>query len=138
MELTMQSKNGKPENLPSNDAFMTTGSMGDCVSLIVVFGYDLNTHSYKNVRGWHGLGGASAIEMNAMFKDVPNSPMTKVLILPGSLQQSKTAKKSSMEYVLQGIVSNAKTSVTVKYVEFNWKNFRVDRHAQVTRALTGL
>jgi hypothetical protein len=133
MELKMQSQNGRPQELPTKDAFMTTGRMGDCVSIIVVFGFDLSTLTYKNLRGWHGLGGVEVINMNAMLIGVPNNPKTKVLVLPGSLQQSNTAKESNMEYVKNGLLNNAKTSVTVQYIQSK-SNYRVDRKGLVTPA----
>jgi hypothetical protein len=73
MKLSMRrlSMDEPAEDLPGNDDVMCTGSMGDCVSVVVLWNRNHDTTTFDNVRGYHGAGGFSEINLESLFHDVP-------------------------------------------------------------------
>ena len=128
MNLNMQGALGVPQNLPAGDPNIVTGPMGDCVSIIVLYNYNGALNQYTNARGWHGLGGAQVINMGAMMLGVPNAPLTQVIIIPGSLQQSAYARQQTMAHVQAGLAANG--AVNVRYIA-NKVNATVNRQGNV-------
>jgi len=62
----------KPIDLPRGHDTMDTNTMGDCVALVLLWGIGPNNSPpYAHVRGWHGMGGLGAIDMDQMFLGVP-------------------------------------------------------------------
>ena len=69
----MTGETGAPTDLPVGHNYMDTNYMGDCVTVIVLWGRVGGPgNPYPNVRGWHGLGGILAIDMDQLFNGVPN------------------------------------------------------------------
>jgi hypothetical protein len=129
MNLNMQGLGGAPQNLPAHDNHIVTGPMGDCVSIIVLYNYNLGMNRYVNARGWHGLGGAQVINMVAMLAGVPNVALTQVIIIPGSLQQSNYAQGQTMAHVQAGLGGHG--NVNVRYVAGR-SNATVNRQGVIT------
>jgi hypothetical protein len=77
MILTQQSTPAPAQNLPAGDDVMITGPMGDCVSVIVLWG--LVGQAYQHVRGYHGSGGFLSINLNSLFNGVPNNAATRII-----------------------------------------------------------
>jgi len=130
MNLAMQGAHGMPQNLPGHDNLIVTGPMGDCVSVVVLYNYNGGNNQYGNARGWHGLGGIQVINMAAMLMGVPNNPMTQVIVIPGSLQQSNYARQQNLQYV-QGALAGGHAAVNLRYIGGR-SNATVNRQGQVT------
>jgi hypothetical protein len=77
MILSQRSSPDPAEDLPAGDNTMITGYMGDCVSVIVLWG--LVGGVYQNVRGYHGSGGFEAIDLPSLFGGVPNNAGTRII-----------------------------------------------------------
>ena len=72
-----------PEDLPVYDNIVDTNEMGDCVSVIVLWG--LVGTRYTNVRGWHGMGGIEAIDFKLLFAKVPNTITTQIIVIASGM-----------------------------------------------------
>lgn len=129
MNLLMQSAGGAPQNLPAGDNSISTGQMGDCVSVIVLYNYNLAQNRYLNGRGWHGLGGAQVVNMAAMMAGVPNVATTQVIIIPGSLQQSNFSRDNNLAHVNAGLAAHG--NINVRYVTGR-SQATVNRQALIT------
>ncbi|MET8755434.1 hypothetical protein ABZW32_35835 [Streptomyces sp. NPDC004667] len=95
MELTMQYAEGEAEDLPADDEEITTGYMGDCVSIIVA--WDVNDGRYANMRGFHGSGAFGNINLDSLFSGVPLTRETRVFICMGSLSRSNQYEHQRIE-----------------------------------------
>ena len=130
MNLYMQGEEGFPQNLPALDQEIVTGPMSDCVSIIVLYNYNPRLNQYTSARGWHGLGGAQVINMGAMLRDVPNNPLTQVIIIPGSIRQSNYDRDQTMEHVQAGLVAHNR--VNVRYIAGRMNSTTLNRQGAVT------
>lgn len=129
MNLAMQGAGGFPQNLGAADPIVVTGPMGDCVSVIVLYNYNVGAIQYANARGWHGLGGVQVVNMANMMAGVPNVALTQVIVIPGSLQQSNYARDQTMAHVQAGL--GAHGLVNLRYIA-NCSNATVTRQGVVT------
>ncbi|WP_437589771.1 hypothetical protein [Sorangium sp. So ce1000] len=121
MELSMY---GGVTNLPAHDHVMSTGHMGDCVTVIVL--WNLAGTTYQNVRGQHGLGGIEAIDFNALFNGVPDAVTTQVIVI--------ASRMGSVSYLLdnvQGRIAGQFALATIRVVK-NASYASVNRHAMVS------
>lgn len=73
--------------LPGYDGFYT-GMMGDCVSVIVLWGLNSAATSFSSARGMHGSGGVGAIQWATLLNGVPNHKDTKVFAIGGTIGTS--------------------------------------------------
>ena len=105
---------GGAQDLPADDDVMITGQMGDCVSVIVLFNCVDGT--YRNIRGWHGLGGSRSINMKQMMRKVPNETATQVLVIPGRLQQSEYAMMQNLRHVRK-VKKHGYENISIRYIE---------------------
>lgn len=94
MILSMQTREEAAQNLPVGDMTMTTGEMGDCVSVIVLWTY--HQGSYISVRGFHGLGGFEAINLDSLFQGVPNEAGTIVHCIYGRVAQASGDREKAV------------------------------------------
>lgn len=115
-----------PEDLPDHDNEMITGEMGDCVSTIVLWSHDGRT--YKDVRGWHGMGGLEAINFTDLFQDVPNTSTTLVLVIGGSISGSKE-QVETLKSRVQKVVKPHLGAATFKIITGH-SNVGVNRQGQ--------
>lgn len=125
MKLRMQSSGGQAENLPAHDNIMNTGSMGDCVSIVVLWNFVGGNAT--NVRGYHGFGGLGAINMNSLFAGVPNNNATTVRCIFGGLAQVGSDPTNA-----PGLISARVPLATVTY--HNLSNANVTRAGVVSQA----
>ncbi|MFB7055351.1 hypothetical protein ACFCXT_19765 [Streptomyces vinaceus] len=104
---------------------MSTGHMGDCVSMIVIWGQQ--DGRYEHVRGYHGFGGFQNIDLESLFHEVPMDPDTKVFIGMGSLSSMNAAEHERIE---EKSFVWAQTTVVVP--ERPTTNFTIDRWGVLT------
>jgi hypothetical protein len=83
MRLRMRERTDPAEDLPVHDGVMYTGAMGDCVCVIALWNFDHQTQSYQNVRGHHGGGGATGVNIASVLNGVPDQLETMVCIMAG-------------------------------------------------------
>lgn len=95
MQLSMQQAGGHAEDLPENDDVMSTGQMGDCFSIVVLWNYDLDTQTYRNVRGYHGWGGFQHVNLDSLFDGVPDGEGT---LIYGFIGTTATASRDSNRF----------------------------------------
>lgn len=126
MILRMQDANGIAEVLPPYDNVMTTGPMGDCVSVIVIG--SLINGSYNVVRGYHGLGGVQNVNFASLFNGLQGLDDLKVLVFYGSLQRSPFAVG-----VIQQCVNNAMqvNNIVAPVVYYDYSNASVYRNGNI-------
>jgi len=73
-------------NLPSYCSTFSTGPMGDCVAVVVLWndgGGPLPDGSFGHVRGHHGFGGAQAVQFGKLAEGVPTG--ARVVVMLGSV-----------------------------------------------------
>ncbi len=130
MNLRMQNADtGLRQDLPAGDNLIVTGPMADCVSVIVLYNGLGVGNAYNSACGWHGLGGAQAVNMANMMEGVPNDAITQVIIIPGFLQQDEFSRNRSMRHVTEGL--GAHPNVVVRMVA-GISDATVNRHGIVT------
>jgi len=95
------------QDLPSHEYEMASGAMSECVTMFVLWSWGtlqrveyssssgddgddedaevvLPTEGYRNVRGFHGSGAFSEINLDSLFAGVPIDHNTKVFVCLGS------------------------------------------------------
>lgn len=65
--------------LKDDEVAMLTGMMGGCCSIVVLWG-GLGPAGFNRVRGHHAGGGPGNVAWDALLKDVPPGPETKVVM----------------------------------------------------------
>ncbi|MFE3762334.1 hypothetical protein ACFXPI_11275 [Streptomyces sp. NPDC059104] len=125
MELTMQYADCEAEDLPVGEEEITTGYMGDCVSIIVA--WDADNGRYGSMRGFHGFGAFGNIYLDSLFNGVPLTTETRVFLCMGSLSRHSRAERRRMERE-----SWRWAGSTVEWPEGTSTNIRVDRFGSVS------
>ena len=82
MRLNQASTPERAQILPQHETQIETGAMSYCVSVIVLSNW-VNS-SYTDMRGYHGSGGAFAIDFESLFNGLRNEPQTQIYIFSGS------------------------------------------------------
>jgi hypothetical protein len=111
MKLVMRNSDQAAQTLPANESVIETGSMGDCVSVIVMWGYELGT--YKNMRGFHGSGGIRAVNWGSLFNGMADERATAIYILAGP-------GNSQNDWSLEDAMSDARAAAPRKAQFFIW------------------
>jgi len=93
---------------------MYTGSMSDCVSMIVL--WNPVGGVYTNVRGYHGGGGLPNVNWGSLFAGVANHATTQVYMISGFLQGSDYAQSQNVAAVNSEIVNAGLANVTVTFI----------------------
>jgi len=84
--------------LPNWDGNMETGYMTECVSVIVMCNPKVNG-KYQQMRGYHGGGGVEAVNFRNLFKDIPNSSDTRIIVIAGVLRNTLNDARSIKKHV---------------------------------------
>lgn len=114
-----RSEGQRAENLPDDYDVMVTGSMGECVSVIVLWGRDGNR--YRHVRGYHGFGGIAAVDTQSLFEGVPDDEGTLAVIC-------RSPTSSDSEFAtgeLNECQAHLPHAIWVRYK--NASNYQIDR-----------
>lgn len=75
--------NGPIQTLPAGQNDVETGSMGDCVSVVVL--WNNVGGQYQNVRGYHGGGGFQNVNTAGLIAGVPNAAATLIVACIGTV-----------------------------------------------------
>lgn len=130
MKLKMQFYEGTPEDLSSHENEMSTGTMGGCVSIIILYNFDATTQTYKSVRGWHGWGGIEFIDMDKMLLGVPITKDTQVHVIYSPPQNTL----SNMQQYMQGDgLLNKLSPTAIAWLKFVSISFHCSTDATVRR-----
>ncbi len=126
MNLSMQSHDQHAQDLPLGDESMTTGDMGDCVSIIVLWNFQ--DGRALQVRGFHGFGGFGEINLDSLFANVPNNAHTIIHAFYGIVAQAGHDR----ERVTAAMVQRMAAAVTTHH---NLSNATVTRRNAVAAAV---
>lgn len=90
MRLEMQNKTGVCQVLDTDDNNVNTGSMIDCVS-VIVFNDLQSDGSYAQVRAYRGAGGLDNVNWKSLFSDITNRSL-KLIVVSGPHHSSDYAQ----------------------------------------------
>ena len=85
--MTLSMRDGGPRDLPRGDNVISTGQLGYCSAVVVIWGgFDRN--GYTHVRGWHGNGGVEAINFHQLLNGVHHDDHdARIIFVPGIAYQ---------------------------------------------------
>ncbi len=129
MQLMQQPVTGTAQNLPAHDNTMDTGPMGCCVSVIVLWNPNA-AGVYQNVRGFHGGGGAQAVNYASLIAGVPAHATTQVFVFNGPDNRSDLERRIVNREVRNNILVHLH-GIQVR-IYHGIASATVDRSAQVT------
>lgn len=132
MQLIQRNNNtSAAQILPVNDNEITTGPMGGCVSVIVL--YNLNANNvYQSAKGYHGGGGLGNVNFNSLFANVPNVHTTMIVVASGTLQASQYAQQNNRQTIRQEANNHGLGNAYIQCCH-GFGNTRVPRNGNITR-----
>jgi hypothetical protein len=91
-------------DLAANEVGMTTGDMGGCVSVIVLFNPGA-TGTFQNVRGQHGSGGIGSIDWDALMQGVPMNTTSYLVVAyaSGQFERGITDIRNTVDSKAKGL-----------------------------------
>ena len=100
--------------LPAIDNQITTGAMGDCVSIVVLYNRNPATGRYADAMGYHGGGGLGNVNFVSLFAGVPNAATTLIIVVSGTLQGSFFAIQNNRDTARQEANLNGLNNALVR------------------------
>lgn len=93
MKLIMHGEGYPCQTLPASDGYIDTDYMGDCMSALVFT--DEHDGTYRDVRGYHGLGGLEVVNWKSLLANIPIlQPMKLYIVGPGCLCSANRRKQT--------------------------------------------
>lgn len=116
------SPNGPIQTLPGGQNDVETGSMGDCVSVVVL--WNNVGGQFQNVRGYHGGGGFTNVNAAGLIAGVPNNAGTRIVACIGTIAAASNDVQRVQSWHA-GAIANATLVIANGH-----GNYRVNRNGQ--------
>lgn len=129
MTLNMSQGPAGVQQLRPDQHLIFTDSMGDCVSVIVLYNLDKRTFAYAEARGQHGNGGIDYVDFKTLLRGVPNNRENRIIVIPGTQHTSRYAQDHIKEFVKNATRMNHQL-LTIKILTAR-SSAKIDRFGEV-------